>query len=78
MNHRKRRSGLLAASVDLRKHEAEDGTIYWSIIVGQEAIHIVRAANGFVATSMHGQRIGSTRTLAAAAFRATASLLRIA
>lgn len=67
-----------AASIDLQRHRAEDGTVYWSMIVGDEAIHIVRYGDGFVATSMHGQQIGATRTLAAAALCVVASLLRAA
>lgn len=67
-----------AADIDLQRHRAEDGTVYWSMIVGGEAIHIVRYRGSFVATSMHGQQIGATRTLAAATLCAVASLLRAA
>lgn len=69
---------LLAAGADLQEHSAEDGTVYWSMILGDEAIHIVRHGKGFVVTTMRGQQIGATRTLSAAALYAAASLLQAA
>ncbi len=78
MKYSYRYARLLAAGVDLQRHSAEDGTVYWSMILGTEAIHIITHESGFVAMNMHGHRIGTASTLEEAAVCAAASLLQAA
>lgn len=48
---------------DVLSQQAEDGTSYWSLIIGGEALHIVIDNGGFVAVALDGQRVAAAATL---------------
>jgi len=49
---------LRTLSLDLQSHRAEDGTTYWSVLVGNLALHVVAEDGRYVAMDLLGRRLG--------------------
>lgn len=51
--------GLFRTPVlDLQRHRAEDGTLYWSLVLGSLALHILMENGRYVAMDLLGHRLG--------------------
>lgn len=56
--------------LDLQRHQAEDGTIYWSLLLGNLALHILAENGRYVAMDLLGRRLGAGRSPEEAGLRA--------
>ncbi len=56
--------------LDLQRHQTEDGTTYWSLLIGNLALHILAEDGHYVAMDLLGRRLGTGRSPEEAGLRA--------